>query len=304
MLHRAEILSYWNWLPAFRSVAETEHLPTAADRTHVTAAALSRTVRLLEDELGRPLFARRGRGLQLNADGEVLLRAVRRAMRVVHDAHRELQGRRFEGDVRVAAGGVGRVYAMEAMLRCREQYPAMTPWFLTPDPGTVVEQLLIGDLDVVVGSFVLRAPGVETELLCHATSSVYCGPQHVLYGREGVTLDELRHHAFCAPPAGPGGATTDGWPPELARDVRLVVDRLETGLGVCADTDLLAVLPDPLALQSRVPLHRLALDALIPATPVVVMLREPTGADDLTRGLVAALREVCAAPPQRSVPSR
>ena len=137
VLHRAEILAYWNWLPSFRSVAETQHLPTAAERTHLTAAALSRTVRLLEDELGRPLFARRGRGLQLNADGEILLRAVRRAMRIVHDAHRELQGRRFEGDLRIAAGGVGRLFAMEAVLACRMQHPRLRPWLLTPEPSAV-----------------------------------------------------------------------------------------------------------------------------------------------------------------------
>ena len=38
----------WNWLPAFRAVAETEHLPTASDLLHVTPSALSRTIRLLE----------------------------------------------------------------------------------------------------------------------------------------------------------------------------------------------------------------------------------------------------------------
>lgn len=302
MLHRAEILSYWNWLPGFRTVAETEHLPTASERTHLTAAALSRTVRLLEDELGKPLFGRRGRGLQLNSDGEILLRAVRRAMRIVHDAHRELQGRRFEGDLRIAAGGVGRVYAMQAVLTCRLQHPRLRPWVLTPEPSQVIDQLLFGDLDVVVGSFVLRAPGIETELLTHATSAVYCGPQHPLYGREHVSVDEIRTHPFCAPPPTPQGGSTDGWPSELEREVKMVVDRMEAGLAVCGSTELLAVLPDQLATESKVPLHRIDLAGLIPATPVVALYRESTGAEDLTGRLVAALRE--AVLPQSSVPSR
>ena len=280
-------------------------LVAASSVSHVTAAALSRTVRLLEDRIERPLFTRRGRGIQLNRDGEVLLQAVRRAMRIVHDAHRTLQGRRFEGDIRIAAGGVGRAYAMEAVLACRAAYPGMKPWVLTPAPGQVLDQLQTGELDVVVGSFVLRAPGIHTELLGHATSSLYCGPAHPLYGRERVTLDELRHHAFCAPPTGPSGANVDGWPPELDRTVSMVVDRMETGLQVAGETDLLAVLPDPLVERASVGLHRLDVDVVLPPTPVVVMIRESTGADDLTRRLLDALRDVGSGHgPTTSTPSR
>ena len=31
------IAQIWNWLPGFRAVAETEHLPSAAERLHVHA---------------------------------------------------------------------------------------------------------------------------------------------------------------------------------------------------------------------------------------------------------------------------
>ena len=46
-LHR-----FWSWLPAFSAVAETQHLPSAALKLHVSPSALSRTIRLLEDDLG------------------------------------------------------------------------------------------------------------------------------------------------------------------------------------------------------------------------------------------------------------
>ena len=51
----------WSWLPAFRTVAETEHLPTAARMLELSPSALSRSVKQLEDSLGRPLFTREGR---------------------------------------------------------------------------------------------------------------------------------------------------------------------------------------------------------------------------------------------------
>ena len=57
----------WSWLPVFRVVAETQHLPTAAKRLHVSASALSRTIRLIEESLEQPLFVRTSRRILLNA---------------------------------------------------------------------------------------------------------------------------------------------------------------------------------------------------------------------------------------------
>ena len=72
---------FWNWLPAFRVTAETAHLPTASEALHISPSALSRTIRLLEEDVGQPLFDRVGRNIALNAAGQRLLAAVRDAMR-------------------------------------------------------------------------------------------------------------------------------------------------------------------------------------------------------------------------------
>jgi len=290
--HRT-VAQFWNWLPGFRAVAETEHLPTAADRVHVTPAALSRTVRLLEDTLGRELFHRRGRRLHLNEEGRVFLDATRMAMRLVHDAQSTVSGTALEGPIRIAAGGVGQVYAMRALLQGRQQLPGMRPTLLTPDPSSVASQLLRGDLDLVVASFVVSDEGLKTDLLTYAESSVYCGPTHALYGRATVGVDEIVQHPFTAPPADGRGATTDGWPSELAREILVSSDRMQAGLQICGSTNLLAVLPDAFAATSAIQLHRLPVDGLIPKTPVVATRREPTGADDLTERMVALLGRIC-----------
>ena len=65
----------WPWLPVFRVVAETEHLPTAAARLHVSPSALSRTIRLVEEALGEELFVRSARRIVLNSAGQRLLAA-------------------------------------------------------------------------------------------------------------------------------------------------------------------------------------------------------------------------------------
>ena len=51
MEHLRRLYRVWNWLPAFRAVAETEHLPTASEMLGLTPSALSRAIKQLEDEL-------------------------------------------------------------------------------------------------------------------------------------------------------------------------------------------------------------------------------------------------------------
>src|SRR5260370_5106989 len=69
MEQQAKLFTVWNWLPAFYVVAQTEHLPTASRRLHVSVSALSRTIKLLESTLGYSLFRRAGRNMVLNERG-------------------------------------------------------------------------------------------------------------------------------------------------------------------------------------------------------------------------------------------
>lgn len=61
-------------------VAELGSLSKAADRLHVAQPALSRQIRLLEAELGVPLFVRHGRGMILTQAGQDVARHALRVM--------------------------------------------------------------------------------------------------------------------------------------------------------------------------------------------------------------------------------
>lgn len=61
-----------NALRAFDAAARTLSVSRAAEQLHVTHGAVSRQLRLLEEQLGVTLFRREGRGLVLTAQGEQL----------------------------------------------------------------------------------------------------------------------------------------------------------------------------------------------------------------------------------------
>jgi LysR family glycine cleavage system transcriptional activator len=67
-------------LRAFESAARHLNFTKAANELHVTQSALSQRIGALEDELGFPLFVRRGRQIELTPRGGVLAAAMGRAM--------------------------------------------------------------------------------------------------------------------------------------------------------------------------------------------------------------------------------
>lgn len=67
-------------LPAFVAIARRSTLRAAAEALNLTHSALSQQMRVLEEQVGVPLFERRGRRLVLNAAGQALLQAAEPAL--------------------------------------------------------------------------------------------------------------------------------------------------------------------------------------------------------------------------------
>lgn len=95
---RVEVLRW------FIALAEREHLSDAALELHMSQSTLSRAITGLEDEVGMPLFDRRGRRLELNANGRRYIQAARQAVGELDTAERELRQRwsADQGVVRLA----------------------------------------------------------------------------------------------------------------------------------------------------------------------------------------------------------
>ncbi|WP_339242776.1 LysR family transcriptional regulator [Paenibacillus sp. FSL R5-0517] len=78
-------------LKYFQTVAYTEHISKAAAQLNIAQPSLSLTIKRLEDELGTPLFHRRGRNIQLNASGAILLKHVNRIFIEIENAEMEIK---------------------------------------------------------------------------------------------------------------------------------------------------------------------------------------------------------------------
>jgi len=267
---------FWSWLPGFRAVAETEHLPTAAQRLAITAPALSRTIRLLEDDIGQPLFDRRGRGLQINTQGTRLLGAVRDAMRLVHEAIEDLEPDSLRGPIHIASALSAHPYVMPVLLDLTTEHADLKPHIYTIPPAGLERQLLEGTLDLAFLTRPIENAHLTCEHLAQQTNGIYCGEASPLWRRRKVSLGDLSQQLFVAPPPTANGQVVDGWPDHLPRRIGMHIAQMSVGLDACARGHYLGLFPDQVVANyaGRKSMRRLPL-GIVPPTHIFALRRTP-----------------------------
>src|SRR5579875_2690206 len=78
-------------LAYFRTVARTQHFTQAAEQLAISQPALSRAIANLEQELGIPLFDRRGRSVVLNSYGKAFLQYVDQAVQSLAEGKEKIE---------------------------------------------------------------------------------------------------------------------------------------------------------------------------------------------------------------------
>lgn len=85
----------------FKRTAELEHITKAAQELHVAQPSLSRTIGMLEEELGVKLFNRRGKSIELNEYGIIMLNHTNRILKELEAIKREIDDARDNSTMNV-----------------------------------------------------------------------------------------------------------------------------------------------------------------------------------------------------------
>ncbi|MUT64617.1 LysR family transcriptional regulator [Paenibacillus sp. NEAU-GSW1] len=114
------------WYRVFYWIAKSGSLTAAAAKLHITQPAVSHTVKQLEEQLGGALFFRTSKGVQLTAEGEVLLRYVEKAFISVNMGEKAIAEMHNldSGDIRIGASDtLCKHYLLPYLESFHEQYP-------------------------------------------------------------------------------------------------------------------------------------------------------------------------------------
>src|SRR5579871_4670939 len=137
-------------LSYFIKIAENGSLTKAANVLRIAQPALSRQMRLLEEELGLPLFNRTARGMRLTEEGDALRAAAAGPLRELELALQNIRTLPLAMDAKIALGLPPSLSAMLAgplALRLDQQFPNIKLCIVEGMTGNLIDWLSRGIVD-------------------------------------------------------------------------------------------------------------------------------------------------------------
>ncbi len=141
-------------IQTFVEIARQKSVVRAAAILRISQPAVTKTVRELEDVLGVTLFERDGRGIKLSRSGEIFLKHAGATMTALRQAVDSVSpdAARIGPPLRIGALPTVSVSIMpQAMVSFLAEDTGSTVKIVTGENAVLLEQLRVGDLDLVVG---------------------------------------------------------------------------------------------------------------------------------------------------------
>ena len=155
-------------VPAFLAVAEIGSLSQAAKVMAISQAALSQSMKKLEDSLGVTLFIGSRSGIKLTAEGETLFQEGKKIIEQVELVGSQIRKGESEVLKRIQIG-THEALAIHFWPEVIESFKAKNPNYLISIMSgridQVIKQLLNGDLDMAVTVRPEPARGIQTRTL-------------------------------------------------------------------------------------------------------------------------------------------
>ena len=186
-------------LEVFTAVAEEKSFSRAGQRIGRTQPAISSAIKLLEGELGEPLFDRRGRTVRLTGAGELLTEYAKRLLSLRDEAVLavgELRGL-SRGTLRLGANETTCLYLLPEVLSAFTQaYPKVQVDIHRAITRSITERVIEGKLDFGIVTLPIKNSRLEAITIHRDEMALIVGPGHAISTRRSVKMNDLEDEPF------------------------------------------------------------------------------------------------------------
>lgn len=178
----------------FEAAARNLSFTKAAEELFVTQSAVSRQVKILEEQLGTELFERRHRSLLLTETGQELYRAATSAMKLLSDSAGRIKGRGSNRILTVSATiGFTSLWLIPRLAEFRSLHPDID---IRIDANNKIHDLKQGSIEVAIRYCPADiAPEGALKLFGEEVLPV-CSPRLLTRARPLQTAEDLNHHVL------------------------------------------------------------------------------------------------------------
>jgi DNA-binding transcriptional LysR family regulator len=182
-------------LRAFLAVGKVGSFTAAAERLHLTQAALSGVVKELELQLGVRLLDRTTRKVQLSEVGKEFYPLAERVLQDADNAILSITTLREKrrGVVRIAAPELPScTFVPSSVASFHERHPGIDVRIVDTGAVDVLAKVRSGEVDIGVGIERLADDDIESRPIFKSAMMLVCGGNHALMRKKRVAWKDLR----------------------------------------------------------------------------------------------------------------
>ena len=191
-----------NQLKTLIHVAELGSLSKASERLHIAQPALSRQIRMLEEELNCSLFERHGRGMVITDSGRLVLEHASRVMAELESIRNQVaEGQSsYSGVISIGMSPtVSSIVAIPLIKMVKASHPRLSLRITSAFTGYLMDRLQTGELDLVVSYDPTPIPSLKIEPVLRETLFLVGGANSDLGPGNPVSFSELGRHELILP---------------------------------------------------------------------------------------------------------
>ncbi|WP_066266646.1 LysR family transcriptional regulator [Hydrogenophaga palleronii] len=235
-------------LKAFLGVVETSNFTKAAQKLHLSQAALSASIRELEGQLRCRLFERTTRSVQLTDAGRKLLPVAQQVVDSMDGVASELQHLERCGVTRLRLGFtpiLASNVVPELLGEFQRQFPMVQVDLVDAGPGELLEKVEADQLDAAFGAFAQKRSGLSQLQIAPATLMLVCSGQFSAIGKRIAWPQVFDYPLISLTPRSPIAQLVTKIARQHETEIRtpMVVNHLETALGMVEKGFGVAVFP-------------------------------------------------------------
>ena len=182
-------------LEIFRALALELNFTRAAARAHCVQSNVTTQIRLLEEELGVPLFDRLGRSVRLTEAGRRFQPYAERVLNLAEEAKQAAAGNEEpSGKLTISAADTVLTYRLPGFLHAfQKQYPQVELIFQPLSSMRLQDSLRTGEIDAAFTiDHPANNPALECRTLFFEPIELIAHPSHPLATRKSVRAGDLR----------------------------------------------------------------------------------------------------------------
>ncbi len=188
-------------LKLFVEIANVQNISQAADKLYIAQSSASGQLKLLEEQVGSPLFDRVGRGIRLNESGELFLEFATATLKHYQNVLQSIEDRkeREADSLSICAGVYFNVYFLPSILPLFEQHEKnVYIHVITKTSAAVLKDVIqkTYEFGIVGAAEKLNSPLIHTDFSFTLPLWFVCAPQNPLARRAIVTPDDIAGETF------------------------------------------------------------------------------------------------------------